>query len=61
MKTEELLEQMNEIDEKYLMEYSEGAIKTQRKGSGRKRQSIIAACLAVALVATGVLAVQICW
>ena len=42
MKTEELLEQMNEIDEKYLMEYSEGAIKTQRKGFGRKRQSIIA-------------------
>lgn len=58
MKTEELLEQMNELDDRYLAEYSEETIKTQRKGLGRKRQSIIAACLAVALVATGVLAVQ---
>ena len=57
MKTEELLEQMNELDDRYLAEYSEETIKTQRKGLGRKRQSVIAACLAVALVATGVL----CW
>lgn len=58
MKTEELLEQINELDDRYLAEYSEETIKTQRKGLGRKRQSVIAACLAVALVATGVLAVQ---
>ena len=58
MKTEQLLEQMNEIDDKYLMEYSEGATIMQQKRTGLKRRGVIAACLAVALVATGVLAMQ---